>query len=145
MTQQGPDNADACIFCRIVKGEIPCTRIYEDTAVLAFLDINPVAPGHCLVIPKEHHVTLCDVPLRFAEPIMHALARIGRAVMAATGAEGFNCLQNNFAPAGQMVFHAHWHVIPRFSEDGLAPWPHAEYADKAAVEHVAEALRRELA
>lgn len=138
-------SAPDCIFCRIVKGEIPSTRIYEDETLLVFLDINPVAAGHCLIIPKEHHATLCDMPQKLAAPVMSALARIGKAVMAATGAGGFNCLQNNFAAAGQVVFHTHWHIIPRFAGDGLTHWPHAPYADKAAMEQVAEALRRELA
>lgn len=133
--------SDTCIFCRIVKGEIPSTRVYEDTDLLAFLDINPVASGHTLVIPKGHYATLLDIPEDLGAKIVPALSRIGGAVMAAVGAEGFNCLQNNFAASGQIVFHAHWHLIPRFEGDGLRHWPHKPSADMAAMQSVAEAIR----
>lgn len=135
---------DSCIFCRIVKGELPCTRVYEDDAVLAFLDINPISRGHTLVIPKAHYATLLDLPEDAASRTFAVLARVGRAAMAATGAAGFNCLQNNFAAAGQIVFHSHWHVIPRFEGDGLAQWPHKAQLDAAAGEAVAEAIRAAL-
>ncbi len=130
----------SCIFCRIVKGELPSTRVYEDDMMLAFLDINPVSKGHTLVIPKAHYATLLDMPEELARPLIAALARVGKAVMAATGAQGFNCLQNNFAASGQIVHHAHWHVIPRFDGDGLTHWPHKP-ADPASLQAVADAIR----
>ena len=133
--------SDSCLFCRIIKGEIPGTRVYEDADVLAFLDINPVAPGHTLVIPKGHYETLLDIPDELGAKMVPVLARIGRAVMAATRAGGFNCLQNNFAASGQMVFHSHWHVIPRFDGDGLKHWPQKSNIDAAAMQAVAEAIR----
>ena len=133
--------SDSCIFCRIVKGELPGTRVFEDADVLAFLDINPVSAGHTLVIPKAHHETLLDIPADLAAKILPALARIGGAVMAATRADGFNCLQNNFAASGQVVFHSHWHIIPRFNGDGLTHWPHNANPDAAAMQAVAEAIR----
>lgn len=133
-----------CIFCRIIAGKIPSTRIYEDDAVLAFLDISPVAPGHSLVVPKAHYATLPDIPLELGGFVMNALSLLGKAVMAATGAGGFNCLQNNFSAAGQVVFHVHWHVIPRFAGDGLTHWPHAPYADAESMNSVAERIRNQI-
>ena len=139
-----PPVSDSCIFCRIIKGEIPGTRVYEDDAVLAFLDINPIAPGHTLVIPKGHYETLVDLPDEAGAKILPVLSRVGKAVMAAVKADGFNCLQNNFAAAGQIVFHSHWHVIPRFEGDGLAQWPHQANVDAAAMQKIAEAIRAAL-
>ncbi|MDL2209416.1 HIT family protein [Desulfovibrio sp. OttesenSCG-928-O18] len=136
--------SDSCVFCRIVRGELPSTRVYEDDAVVAFLDISPISRGHTLVIPKGHYATLLDLPEDVSSKILPVLTRIGRAVMAAMGADGFNCLQNNFAAAGQIVFHSHWHVIPRFEGDGLAQWPHNAQLDAAAMEAVAEAIRAAL-
>ena len=142
MTSSDSNTAAGCIFCRIINGEIPSTRIYEDDAVLAFLDISPVAAGHSLVVPKMHCATLCDLPAELGGPIMGVLSCVGKAVMAATGAEGFNCMQNNFSAAGQVVFHVHWHIIPRFVGDGLTHWPHAPYADIEAMRRVAERIRQ---
>lgn len=133
--------SDSCIFCRIVKGELPCTRVYEDNDILAFLDINPVSSGHTLVIPKGHYATLLDVPDDLGAKIVPALSRIGRAIMTAVKAEGFNCLQNNFTASGQIVFHSHWHIIPRSEGDGLRHWPHKASADPAVLQAVAEAIR----
>ena len=136
--------SESCIFCRIVKGDIPGTRVYEDDAVFAFLDINPVSKGHLLVIPKGHYETLLDVPESVGAKMLPVLAKLGKAVMAATGAQGFNCLQNNFAASGQIVFHSHWHVIPRFEGDGLNQWPHNTSIDAKAHEAIAAAIRNAL-
>lgn len=123
-----PDNA--CVFCRIIQGEIPCAKVYEDDQVLAFLDLGPVKPGHVLVIPKSHHENLLDTPTELAPAIFAALRKVGRAVMQATGATGFNVLQNNYPASGQAVFHVHWHIIPRVEEDGLSLWPQGAYNDQ---------------
>lgn len=129
-----------CIFCKIIKGEIPCARIYEDERVLAFLDINPVAEGHALVVLKNHYPTLLDVPAREGEALLKAMRLVAGAVLKVTGADGFNCVQNNFPCAGQMVFHAHWHIIPRFDNDGLPDWPGGRYADNAAMHQLARSI-----
>lgn len=126
-----------CIFCRIVRGEIPCARVYEDDQVLAFLDLGPVAPGHTLVIPKEHHENLLDTPDGAVRTVLSAVRRVGAAVMSATGAQGFNVLQNNFSASGQQVFHVHWHVIPRREGDGLTLWPQGGYPDSRAMQDMA--------
>jgi histidine triad (HIT) family protein len=104
------------IFSKILRGEIPCHRVYEDDLVLAFLDIAPLAPGHTLIIPKEEKATLHELSDESAAAIGRALPRIARAVMAATGAEAYNVLQNNGAPAHQAVFHVHFHIIPKMPD-----------------------------
>lgn len=105
------------IFSKILRGEIPCHKVYEDAHVLAFLDVFPVARGHTLVIPKEPAATLDALSDEAAGAIGRVLPRIARAVLASTGATAFNVLQNNGAAAHQAVFHVHFHVIPKH-EDG---------------------------
>ena len=111
--------ADDCVFCKIVAGEIPCTKIFEDEFCLSFLDVGPLADGHTLLIPKAHYGQLPDVPPETMAGLASQLPRIGRAIVRATGAEGFNVLQNNGRIAGQVVPHVHFHLIPRKAEDGL--------------------------
>jgi histidine triad (HIT) family protein len=129
-----------CIFCKIIAGEIPCARVYEDENVLAFLDINPIAKGHTLVVPKGHFPTLLELPESEGEALLKALRLVAGAVKEETGAGGFNCIQNNFTPAGQMVFHSHWHIIPRFDNDGLPDWPGGQYADTDEMRQLARSI-----
>jgi histidine triad (HIT) family protein len=105
------------IFGKIIRGEVPCHRIYEDDKVLAFLDIGPLSRGHTLVIPKEPAVTLDQLSDESAAAIGRVLPRICRAVLKATGATAYNVLENNGARAHQAVFHVHFHILPKF-EDG---------------------------
>ncbi len=107
------------IFGRILRGEIPCHRVYEDAHVLAFLDVHPIAPGHTLVIPKEAAPTLDRLSDDAASAVGRVLPRISRAVLAATGATSFNVLQNNVESAHQAVFHVHFHIIPKVADAGL--------------------------
>ncbi|WP_419788410.1 HIT family protein [Pseudodesulfovibrio sp.] len=116
-----------CIFCKIVAGEIPCAKVYETETCLAFLDIAPVNAGHALVLPKDHYPTLMDIPSGLGNDLLEALGKVGKAIMAATGADGLNVMQNNYEAAGQMVPHAHFHLIPRFSDDGLKLWAQSSY------------------
>ena len=102
------------IFSRIIRGEIPCHKVYEDEHVLAFLDIGPLSQGHTLVIPKEARATLDQLSDEAGAAIGGALPRICRAVMKATGATAYNVLQNNGAAAHQVVMHVHFHIIPKF-------------------------------
>lgn len=90
-----------CIFCRIVNGDIPCARVYEDDAVLAFLDLGPMARGHTLVVPRKHCESLLDFPAEEAPALISALQKVGSAVMRAVGAQGFHVLQNNFPAPGR--------------------------------------------
>lgn len=105
------------IFGKIIRGEIPCHRVYEDDKVLAFLDVNPISRGHTLVIPKEPAETLDLLSDESAAAIGRVLPRLSKAVLAATGATAFNVLQNNKPLAHQAVFHVHFHIIPKY-EDG---------------------------
>ena len=105
------------IFAKIIAGAIPCHKLYEDSLVLAFLDINPISRGHALVIPKEPAETLDVLSDESAAAIGRVLPRIARAVLKATGAYAYNVLQNNQALAHQAVMHVHFHIIPRY-EDG---------------------------
>lgn len=107
------------IFAKILAGEIPCHRVYEDEDVLAFLDVAPLAPGHVLLIPKEEKATLGELSDASAAALGRALPRICRAVCEATGASDYNVLQNNGANAHQAVMHVHFHVIPRIDKKGL--------------------------
>lgn len=104
------------IFGKILRGEIPCHKLYEDDRVLAFLDIMPLSRGHCLIIPKEPAETLDRLSDESAAAIGRVLPRLARAVMAATGTRDYNVLQNNGAPAHQAVMHVHFHIIPKAAD-----------------------------
>ena len=104
------------VFSKILRGEIPSHRVYEDDHVLAFLDVNPLSRGHTLVIPKEPAETVDQLSDEAAAAIGRVLPRIARAVLAATGAKHFNILQNNGALAHQAVMHVHFHVIPKHDD-----------------------------
>lgn len=113
-----------CIFCKIIAGEVPCHRVYEDERVLAFLDIGPLARGHTLVVPRRHAVTLDELSADEAAGLFRVVPMLGRAVSRAVGAAGWNVLQNNGQAAGQAVDHVHVHLIPRREADGLGyRWP----------------------
>jgi histidine triad (HIT) family protein len=107
------------VFDKILDGQLPCHKIYEDEHVLAFLDVAPLAPGHTLVIPKERKAFLHELSDEQAAALGRVLPRLCRAVMNATGATAYNVLQNNGASAHQAVFHVHFHIIPRDGERGL--------------------------
>ncbi|MDX2051168.1 MAG: HIT family protein [Polyangiaceae bacterium] len=113
------------LFTRIIRGDIPSHKVYEDALVFAFLDINPVAPGHTLVVPKEPAVTLDALSDESAAALGRVLPRICRAVQKVTGVQAFNVLQNNGAQAHQAVPHVHFHIIPKPDEkQGLGVgWP----------------------
>ncbi|KAG8529241.1 Adenosine 5'-monophosphoramidase [Bacidia gigantensis] len=114
----------ACIFCKIIKGDIPSFKLFESERVFAFLDIQPLAQGHALVIPKYHGAKLLDIPDEQLAEVMPVAKRIAKAV----GAENYNILQNNGRLAHQIVDHVHFHVIPKPNEkDGLGiGWPAQE-------------------
>lgn len=107
------------VFDKILSGEIPSHKIYEDDHVLAFLDIGPLCPGHMLVIPKERKAFLHELSDAAAAAIGRVLPRLSRAMMAATGATDYNILQNNGTAAHQVVMHVHFHIIPRRGDQGL--------------------------
>ena len=135
---------DDCVFCRMVAGDIPLSKIYEDEIILAFLDIGPVSDGHTLVIPKRHFDRLHNCPAEVLGQVSSRLGRIAKAVTKATGCDGYNVLCNNGMVAGQIVEHLHFHIIPRHTGDGLFDrWPSYRYqAGKAEV--IAAAIRKNL-
>ena len=130
------------IFAKIIRGEIPCHKVYEDDHVLAFLDIQPLSPGHTLVIPKEPAETLDRLSDESAAAMGRVLPRICRAVQRVTGCSDYNVLQNNGGMAHQAVFHVHFHVIPKpDTERGLGiGWP-ASRLDPADGARLSQALR----
>ena len=124
-----------CIFCKIIAGDIPGAKIYEDDKVLSFLDIAPFSDGHALVIPKDHVGRLDECPVAIMEAVAGKLPVIARAVMEAVGAEAFNIVCNNGRQAGQLVGHLHFHIIPRSTDDRVICYgKHREYAEGQAVQ-----------
>ena len=121
-----------CIFCKIINGEIPCSKVYEDNEFLAFLDITPINKGHILVIPKKHFVNILDCEEDVLKKIGPILKKLSLAVKKGVNADGIVIGQNNGEYAGQVVMHLHFHIIPRFKEDGLKHWPKSnqEYSTK---------------
>lgn len=113
---------DNCVFCKIVSGELPCYKIYENSDVLVFLDINPVNMGHCLVIPKKHFDNIYETPEDTLANMITVAKIASRAIKAAMKADGVNVTMNNDSMAGQVIFHSHMHVIPRFAGDGFGLW-----------------------
>jgi len=132
------------VFAKILRGEIPSHRIYEDDDVVAFMDVMPQGPGHALVVPRAPSRNILDADAATLAPVVHAAQRVARAAMRAFDADGVTIMQFNEAPAGQSVFHLHVHVIPRF--DGVALRPHAGgMEDQAVLAANAEKLRAAIA
>lgn len=121
-----------CIFCKIVKGQLPSDKIFEDEKFLAFLDIYPVKPGHTLVIPKKHYDDFSRTPNEILAKMMEVIDKVSKAVVKTVEAQGFNLNLNNGSAAGQMVGHTHFHIIPRHTGDGLKLWPGREYKEGQA-------------
>jgi len=120
---------DECIFCKIINNEIPCNIVYETDIVQAFMDIAPINKGHVLVIPKKHYETLLDIPEGILSDFIVETKKVAAAVKKATNADGFNLMMNNYKDAGQIVPHAHIHIVPRFKDDGLKLWPGGKYEE----------------
>ncbi len=129
-----------CIFCKIVKGEIPCHKVYEDDDVLAFLDISPVNPGHTLVIPKRHYADLLELPEVEAQRLIARVKKISPAVISGVEAQAFNLNLNNGKVSGQEVAHVHWHIVPRFEGDGRELWHGRPYGE-GEVEEILEKIK----
>ena len=107
-----------CIFCKIIKGEIPADKIYEDEDVLVFLDINPANPGHTLVIPKNHSENIYQIPEKDLNKVINMAKKVAIILKKILNVEGINIIMNNDKAAGQVVFHSHFHVVPRNQNDG---------------------------
>ena len=137
-------SADDCLFCKMVVGQIPVTKIYEDEVVLAFLDIGPISDGHTLVIPKQHFEKLHDCPGELFGQVASRLGKIAGAVSDAMKSDGYNVLCNNGRPAGQVIKHLHFHIISRKTGDGLfSRWPSYKYK-AGQMESIADRIRENL-
>lgn len=138
------DTMTDCIFCKIVRGEIPCAKLYEDERVISFLDINPINAGHALVLPRNHYATLFETPAEDLHACIEAAKNVGEAIHRAMGADGFNLLQNNFRAAGQLIDHIHFHLIPRKVEDGfITSWRSRPYGE-GSLQSTLEKIKAEL-
>jgi histidine triad (HIT) family protein len=135
----------ASIFSRIVAGEIPAIKVYEDDATLAFMDISPASRGHTLVICKEEHADLYAIPPELLAAAARSVQKVALALRAAVQPDGLNIVQNNGAAAGQTVFHYHVHLIPRWEgDDVLQPWSHHPIGQEE-LRALAEQIRAALA
>jgi len=123
-----------CVFCKIVAGEIPSYKVYEDEKVLAFLDIKPVHPGHILVIPKKHAANLEEISEEDLKAVITVVKHIGSLIKNNLKYESYNVIENNDPVAGQEIPHLHFHLIPRLENDGLNLWAHQEYKPGEAEE-----------
>ncbi len=131
---------DSCIFCKIVRGDLPSHKVYEDGLFLAFLDISPLEAGHTLVVPKAHCADFSAMPDEYAAGLGHALFKVAAKLKNALSPAGLNLISNAGARAGQEVFHAHFHIVPRAAGDGHLNWKPGE-TDHAALAALAEELR----
>ena len=133
-----------CLFCAIVAGTEPAALVLEEEHCVAFLDARPLFEGHALLVPREHHVTLAELPERLVAPLFTTAQRLCRAVEAARGAHGSFVAMNNVV--SQSVAHLHVHVVPRRRKDGLRGffWPRTQYTSEAAMAEVAAGIRAAL-
>ena len=132
-----------CIFCKIIWGEIPSVKIYEDDLVYAFMDIAPINFGHTLVIPKEHHTSSATIPETTCGRMFHVGSRIGVALKRALDADAFNLHLADGTCAGQVVMHAHLHVVPRSTDDSFHwNWRQLKYESDAARDEIAKKMRK---
>ena len=135
----------SCLFCKIVAGEIPSTKVYEDPEILAFMDIGPVIKGHTLVIPKQHIDPITAAPIGVLSRVMGVVQKIAQAQMNGLKADGVNILQANGVAAGQQVPHLHFHVVPRFTTDGHRwNWAAKKYDSMDEMKQFADNIRGSL-
>ena len=128
-----------CIFCKIVKGELPAYKIYEDEKSLAFLDISPVSIGHTLIIPKVHSSTIEESSEEDLKHLALIIKKVGARLKDKLGCEAYNIILNNGKEAGQEVDHLHFHLIPRYKDSKLQKLPNIEYAP-GQIEEIKEKL-----
>jgi len=133
-----------CVFCRIAKGELPASKVYEDDSTIAFMDLQSVNPGHMLVVVKPHRANIYELDDELAGAAMRTAAKMARAAKKAYGCEGVTLFQANEPAGAQTVFHFHIHVLPRWEGDGMAlAWP-AKNPTREALEEMAAKLRAAL-
>lgn len=134
-----------CIFCKIIAGEIPAEKVYEDDTVVALLDMRPVNVGHTLVMPKKHYTNIYDTPDEVMAHLAVVIKKLAVAVKEGAEADGINVEMNNDGPAGQIIFHTHIHIVPRFTDDGFHHWRgNRPYQDGEMIE-MREKIQKHLA
>ncbi|OGF27621.1 hypothetical protein A2331_04370 [Candidatus Falkowbacteria bacterium RIFOXYB2_FULL_34_18] len=121
-----------CIFCKIIAGDIPSYKVYEDKQVLAFFDILPISPGHTIIVPKKHLSDLEDLTNEEFSAIALATKKIGKAVLSGLDVKGYSIFLDNKSAANQHVPHIHFHLVPRKEGDGLERWPQSGYEQNEA-------------
>ena len=137
---------DNCVFCKIVSGELPSTKVYEDESSLAFFDIHPAVGGHTLVIPKKHVERLEAMDDADILPFMKAVKKTSNALQKTLKADGLNTVSNSGRAAGQIIFHAHVHLLPRFETDGIGKdfkWGRKQFVQESA-EKLAKMIQENL-
>lgn len=132
-----------CIFCKIIAGDIPSHKVYEDDKVMAFLDILPISPGHTIVVPKKHVSDLEDLTEEDFSAMSMAVKRLGKAVINGLNVKGYSIFLDNKSAANQHVPHVHFHLVPRAEGDGLERWPQSGYGEGEA-EHCLKRIQAEL-
>lgn len=135
---------EACIFCKIVRRQALSSTIYENDAVMVFLDIRPLYMGHTLVIPKAHYVDIFDIPEDLLSQIHVIAKQISFAVKKATGANGISMIQQSGKAAGQDIFHIHVHVVPRFEGQKLPPFSELKEVERAKLDEMAKKIKQHL-
>jgi len=132
-----------CVFCKIIKNEIPSQKVYEDAFVTAFLDINPVNPGHTLVVPNNHVADMQSASNEDLSRMIIATKKVAKGILKALDYKAFNLEMNNGAIAGQVVNHLHFHIVPRTEDDGLTHWPGQQYKE-GEMDDVADKIKKVL-
>jgi histidine triad (HIT) family protein len=135
---------ESCIFCKIVKHEIPSSIVYETDTILVFLDIRPLTVGHTLVIPKEHYVDLFDIPNPLLCEVYNAAKLVAAAVKEATVADGISIIQQNGKAAGQDIFHLHVHIVPRHEGEKLPSFSELKMVEREKLDDMAKKIRQNL-
>ncbi|MCX6745997.1 MAG: HIT family protein [Candidatus Parcubacteria bacterium] len=132
-----------CVFCQIVAGDVPSTKVAESENMIAILDVNPVNFGHTLIIPKKHSSDMLDADDETLKEMILFTKRVAQAILTGLNYEAFNLELNNGRIAGQIIPHLHWHIVPRTADDGLLHWPGKKYPGGEA-EKVAAKIRGQI-
>lgn len=136
---------DNCVFCKIISGQLPSCKIYDDSDTIAFMDIGPIVKGHVLVVPKQHYAHLLETPPEILQKLILTVRKIADAQKRALQTDGINIIQSNGRVAGQAVEHIHFHVIPRFTADGHHwNWKAQSYADNREMQTLADKIKNVL-
>jgi histidine triad (HIT) family protein len=135
---------ETCIFCKIAHGQAPASILYEDEAILAFLDIRPLTEGHTLVITKQHYVDIFDTPEEVLSQIYKVTKQVSTAAKKATNSDGITIIQQNGRAAGQDIFHIHVHVVPRFEGQKLPRFSSLKEVERAKLDGIAKKMKQHL-